>query len=304
MIKQHIVALFILLSISATTPIMAQQDAQYTMYMFNGLSINPAYAGTNDITELTAIYRTQWVNFDGAPQSINVSGHTGINQKNGVGISLEYDEISIHKRWSLYGSYAYRLALRNGTLSLGIQAGFLQQNSDYTDVPIEDETDQLFGVDYSNFEPNVGLGAYYYTRKFYVGLSVPHLIKSEFDEISTLSYYERTYLLTSGFIIPVNYDVILRPSILVKAIPEKAPIDIDVNFSVLLQKVLWLGVSYRWQDSIDFMIEYQINRNLSLGYSYDYSISGLSDVNSGSHEVMFGYDFGFDDSKAITPRYF
>ncbi|MCB0515727.1 MAG: type IX secretion system membrane protein PorP/SprF [Chitinophagales bacterium] len=295
--------------------IKAQQDAQYTQYMFNGLVLNPAYAGSRDALSATAIGRTQWVGqqIEGAPRTASLSVHSPVGKHVGLGLWGQIDEIGPHNKIDVFGSYAYTLNFDGGLrLALGIQAGIQSYNSEYTKV----ETtvyDPRLSEDFNKILPNFGAGAYLYNTKFYLGLSVPHLLNNEIQPNSTggadtlnnkLAHQYRHYFLTGGLILALSESIDFRPSFLLKYVPSVAPLSADFNVSFLLKKVLWLGASYRNFDSVDFLVEIQATPQLRIGYAYDYTLSKLQNVNTGSHEVMIGLDIDKGNQKIVTPRYF
>lgn len=282
-----------------------QQDSQYSLYMFNGLLVNPAYAGSKEVISTTALYRHQWAGFDGAPKTISISAHGLVNDKYGVGLYLENDNIGVRNRTNIMASYAYQFQFVNGgTLSAGIQAGLMSFSADFASLETE-QFDDVFSQNLNAVQPNFGLGLYYFTPTYYAGFSVPHILKTKFDnEVSTQSFRNRTYLATGGLIIPLNHNIVLRPSILMKSIPSIAPLSTDITMSALFIDQIWAGISYRVKDSLDFMVSYEFLNGLRLGYSYDFPVSDISKVSSGSHELMMGFDFMPKSGKVITPRYF
>lgn len=290
---------------SCSLTISAQQDAQYSLYQFNGLLINPGYAGSKEITSATALYRHQWAGFEGAPRTLSVSVHGLVREKYGLGIFIENDQIGISNRTNVFAQYAYRFQLTNGgILSAGIQAGLMSYSADFTALDT-DEIDEVFAQDLNKLQPNFGLGLHYYTDNYYVGLSAPHLLQTKFNDSNTVeNFLNRHYLLTAGVLIPLNYNVMLRPSFLLKTVPSHAPITMDVTLAAIFYDRFWVGVSHRFKDSVDFALQYELASGIRFGYSYDFPISAINKVSSGSHELMLGYDFSRKVGKVITPRYF
>ena len=289
----------------------AQQDAEYTQYMFNSLVLNPAYAGSRDALSATAIYRHQWAGMDGAPRTLSLGGHSPIGDRVGVGLFLENDRIGVHNRFSLFGSYAYKIPVAaDGNLSLGLQAGILSYASNWANLPnIQDPTDPNFQGQQSKLLPNFGIGAYYYTDRYYVGLSVPHLLANNLDDISPQAKQYMHYFLTGGMVFDINSDLKLKPSILIKHVPSLSPLEADLNVSLLFRDALWVGMGYRTADALLFLLEYQFPTGLRIGYSYDLTLTKLSGFNSGSHEIMLGIDLdtgsgGNSIQKVLSPRYF
>ncbi|MEZ4887966.1 MAG: type IX secretion system membrane protein PorP/SprF [Chitinophagales bacterium] len=283
----------------------AQQDAQYTQYMFNTLVINPAYAGSRDVVSILGIYRNQWAGFDGSPTSIAASIHSPICEKIGLGLFLESDKIGVHQRLSLYSAYSYKIALGSGLLSLGLQAGVLQYTSDWSELPdVLDPDDPNFAADNSKVLPNFGLGIYYYTEQYFVGVSVPHLLDSGLDDISELAVYDRHYWLTAGVAIPINETLKIQPSLLVRMVPSIAPINVDANVSLIINDIFRVGLGYRSSQAALFMLEYQQDK-LRIGYSFDLDLSSFADQHSGTHEIMVGLDLPKNKlQKVQSPRFF
>ena len=296
--------------------VAAQQDARYSQYMFNGLVLNPGYAGSAETTCLAAIFRQQWVAIEGAPRTVSLSGHTSLGRydKIGLGGFAEYDEIGVHQRLRAYASYAYRLRLGGGKLGVGVQGGLLYMRSDWSEITPEEvvsNPDPVFaGGDVISVLPNFGLGLHYQTRRYFVGASVPHLLNNKFEKgVEKLARQARHYMITSGIIVPVGNFLKIKPSFLVKMIPGQAPTQVDANLSFLLKEKLWLGSSFRFQnqfvpESIDFIASFQMPNGLRLGYAYDLTLTRLSNYTSGSHEIMLGFDFGKDGERYRSPRYF
>ncbi|QQS28850.1 MAG: type IX secretion system membrane protein PorP/SprF [Sphingobacteriales bacterium] len=302
----------------STRTTFAQQDARYSMYMFNGMYVNPAYAGSTGNAGFAAFYRKQWVNIEGAPQTISVSGQGpfGKRQQYGLGGFLEYDEIGVHQRITGYGAYAYRFKLPIGAVALGIQGGVQYLRSNFTDITPEEvitNPDPVFQENSSVILPNFGLGIWFNTPAFFAGLSAPHLINNKLNDgqpnITTVGRQYRHYLLNTGVVLKAGKSVKVVPSILVKAIPQNAPVQFDTNLSVFLVDMLWIGTSFRFEnkftpESINAILGFQFGNGLRLGYAYDYTLSSLNNFTSGSHEVTLGYDLRKKVDRLITPRYF
>lgn len=294
-----------------TLDMYAQQDAEYTQYMFNPQIFNPAYVGSREVTSLNGIYRNQWTGVDGAPVSMNVGIHGPLRRNNNValGAFVENDQLGIHNRTRLYGQFAYRIPISDAArLSLGIQGGLLNLQSNFDEVGTIQAGDPAFERDDRNINlPNVGIGAYLYTRNFYLGASIPHLIDHKLDEDDQVTEFQarmfRHIFATAGIVLPLGNSVKFRPAVLLKY-AENAPPELDLTAHFLLRDALWLGATYRTGDSLDFMAQYQFNKQLRAGYSYDWTTSEFQAHTNGTHEIMLGYDFIKDISRVITPRYF
>ena len=287
----------------------AQQEAMFTQYMFNGLALNPAYAGSHESLSATLLFRDQWTGLPQAPSTQTFAVHSPIrNAKIALGLQVIHDKLAIFEQYGVNGSYAYRIFTGKGTLSLGLQFGFTSYHADLSDLIPQDPTDPVFQSNVSKTMPNFGAGIYYYTDRFYVGLSAPQLVTNSLSddivEIDGDARQDRHYFLTVGHMFELSHNVKLKPNVLIKAV-EGAPIQMDLNANVLFSDVLWLGVSWRSLSDFDALIELQITDQLLLGYSYDFaSTTDLSRVNSGSHELMLNYRFRYAKNKVITPRYF
>lgn len=281
----------------------AQQDAQYTGYMHNQLVINPAYAGARGVNSALAYYRHQWAHISSAPRTLAVSLHGPIAQKKmGIGVQIESDWIGIHNRLSAFVSYAYKIQVaNNGVLSFGIQGGILNYSSDFTKLTVRDGFDPTFTQDTNTLRPNFGAGVYYNTQNFYLGASVPHLINQEISERDARQ--TRHYFFTGGFVVPLGDNVQLKPAAIVKYIPNEAPISADITANFILFDKLWIGGAYRFEDAVSALLMYQFNQKFRMGYSYDYTLSEIQNI-QGTHDVFLGYEWGFDNDKVISPRYF
>lgn len=301
--KTYLIFSFLLLAFSAS----AQQQAMFTQYMFNGLMLNPAYAGSHEAISLTAVGRRQWVGFEGAPNTETISIHAPVRRgKVGVGFYFINDNIGVTSENSFFGSASYRIKLNKGYLAMGLQFGLLNHRSDFNRLNILDETDpNLTGTVLDVLKPNVGAGIYYNTNRFYVGLAVPHLLTNDFTSNDGEIVYDqaRHYFMTAGFVSDITHFLKFKPSILVKAV-EGAPVELDMNANFLLNDVLWVGGGYRSFDSFHLMTQLQLTNQFAVGYTYDMSVTGLRQENAGTHELMLNYRFNFNRKKVVTPRYF
>ena len=298
------------MSLWITTPSYAQQDVQFTQYMFNGLAINPAYAGSRDVFSMTGLFRTQWTGIEGAPVTQTLSAHAPIVKKRiGLGLTLVNDKIGVTNNFMMIGSYAFRIRFKKGTLAMGLQAAINQYRADFTDVRFSvDPTsvDPAFEENVRKTLPNFGTGIYYNTLKWYVGFSVPQLINWELTDGSVSGARQSRHMfLTAGYVFDVSPTVKIRPSFLAKYV-SGAPLSIDVNANVWVYDRFALGTSYRIGDAVNLLAEARINNSISLGYAYDLTLTQLRQYNSGSHEIMLRVEFGIGKNKTriLTPRYF
>ena len=282
-----------------------QQQAMYTQYMFNGLAINPAYAGSQESLTLTALGREQWVGFEGAPSSQTFSAHAPLrNDKIALGGVVFRDKIGLTEQYGAYLIYAYRIRMDRGTLSAGLQAGFNDYRAAFSRANVPDDDWAFYVDELQGFLPNFGAGLYYSTDRFYAGFSLPQLLTNAYpgQEGSVAQQY-RHWFLSTGYVFDLNPDLKLKPNLLVKAV-EGAPVEVDINANLLIRELFWIGASYRSFDAVSALLEFQATPRFRIGYAYDYTLTGLQQVNSGSHELMLNYRFLRRDKKMLTPRYF
>lgn len=273
---------------------VAQQRPIQSLYMFDPLLINPAFAGTQVQLSATSIYRNQWVNFPGAPKTLTFSAHSGFKQNRvGLGIIAGQDQIGIHAESSLYFAYSYKLPLsrfdKSTSLSFGVQGGFNTLRSDYT-LTISREEDK-FGV-YRSFNPNFGAGLFFKNKKYYAGFSVPYMLNSELLTVNSAFQSSarryRYYYISGGFTQKLSNTVKIVPSTLIR-FQDKAPISFDLTLITVLYDAVGIGVSYRLNDSVIGLFELQLNENFHVGYAYDLTSSDIRQYSNGTHEIMLNY---------------
>jgi type IX secretion system PorP/SprF family membrane protein len=293
-------AISILFLVLAYTNVYGQFEASYTQYMFNGLAINPAYAGSHKSLDISLISRFQSPAVDGTPNTQTLSMHSGIKDKKiGVGLMVITDKIGVTRQTGVYASFAYKISFSNSTLSLGLQGGGTGVRSDYSQLVIKQPGDPLVAGDIKEFQPNIGAGVYYHTKFFYAGLSMPQMI----DDVNNNISQQRPVIFTSGVIFKLNEALMLKPNILLRTV-EQNIVEINLNMNLLIQEVLWVGVSYRPASSVSGILEFQLTDQIRLGYAYDATISEFRRADSGSHEIMLNYQFRFNKKKAVNPKYF
>jgi type IX secretion system PorP/SprF family membrane protein len=281
-----------------------QQDAMYSQYMFNMLSVNPAYAGSRDVVSLTALKRWQWTGIEGAPRTTSFTADMPVwDERIGLGISAVNDQVGITKTNSLFTSYAYRIQFLNGsTLAFGLQGGFTNLRANLVELNTTTKGDQVFRQNVNEWLPNFGAGVYYSTDKFYLGVSTPHLINNTLVD-GTESIQKQHFFLMGGYVFHASPEVALKPSFLIKYV-DGAPVQADVNINAWFHDRVAIGGSYRTGDAVVALLEFQINKQLRFGYAYDITLTRLGNQTSGTHEVMIRYEFGSARKKILTPRYF
>ncbi|PCH77874.1 MAG: hypothetical protein COB98_02095 [Flavobacteriaceae bacterium] len=302
--KYVCLAVFLILGMS----VFSQQDAQYTQYMYNMNIINPAYAGARETLTINMLARTQWVGIEGAPQTGTFSIHAPLGSAVGLGLTAVYDQVGPVKETNLFADFSYTIrASENSNLAFGIKAGatFHDLNKDMLN-PSEPNDNILLNTSLNDLYPNIGAGVFYYTNRFYLGLSVPNLMKSKHFNMASTGFTTEAsermhYFMTLGYVFEMSERVDLKPSTLVKAVAG-APLSIDLSLNILFNDKLEVGVSYRLDDSVSVMLGINVNKDFRIGYAYDYTLSNLGDYNSGSHEIMLLYDFNRRNLK--SPRFF
>lgn len=308
--KKHIYILFTLFTVITA---VAQQDAQYTQYMYNTVSVNPAYAGSRGVFSATALHRSQWVGIDGAPTTQSLNLHTPIkNSKVGLGFNVINDEIGngTVQETSFDAIFSYTIPVTNkAKLSLGLKGGGNLLNIDFTKLAAfdgEGVSGQTSNIDHK-FSPNIGLGAYYHTQRFYLGLSVPNLLETEhYDNASKSTATERVNLyLISGYVFNLSNSVKFKPAVLTKIV-SGAPLQLDMSGNFMFSDRFILGAAYRWDAAISAMAGFQISNQFLVGLAYDKETTKLGNTafNNGSFEVFLRFEMFKNVEKLITPRFF
>lgn len=292
MMKKGILIVALIMLVQLAT---AQQRPMQSLYMFDPLLVNPAYAGNHVQLSATGIYRNQWVNFPGAPRTFTATVHSGFRKSRvGLGMIVGHDEIGIHAENSLYFVYSYKLPISRYSktiLSFGLQGGFNDLKSDYGKLTPKDKQDPLYGVVDRNFSWNFGGGVFLYSDKFYAGISVPYGLNNRvvnLKNIETTAQQNRYYYLMGGYTHTVSPNVKLIPSTLIR-LQEKAPLSFDLNLVMALYNSVGFGLSYRLDDAVVGLFELQINENFHVGYAYDFTTSAIANYSNGSHEIMINY---------------
>jgi len=306
--KQYIIMLFVLV-----LPLVAegQQVPITSQYLTNGLVINPAYTGTREALSANLSYRKQWARINGAPQFQTLSLHSPVNNKEKVSLGLMADYLTygVTKDIGIYAFYAYSVRVGRGKLSMGLKGGLDLSNTNYNNLQFPDgnPADPLLTGDLRYTLPNMGVGFYYYSDRFFAGLSVPSLLtyrRDETDEFRVSPEYTmfRTYF-TTGTLIRFADAFKVKPSVLVRYSMHE-PLEVDLNTNFILADILWVGASYRIAEKAAVaLVDLQVTPQLKVGYSYDYQLGHLNNYTSGTHEVSLRYEFQFTVS-AASPRYF
>lgn len=278
--------------------------------MFNKLAINPAYAGSKEALSLMALYRYQWLRIDGAPQTANINVHAPIlGRRVGIGLRLVNDQIGMINTTYVKMSYAYRLLFKNGNvLSAGIGVEFDHGRYDWSRAEILDAGDNEipFGQP-SRSAFNVGGGIYYTGKRFYIGLSLPEIMRNSLYSDTFIGQSAikdlRSYYLMAGLLLDISDKVAFKPSVLASYVPN-SPFDLDINLSLVFLNTFWVGATYRMNDSVDAVLQYKINRQWTVGVATDFTASELSTYTPGSAEIMLEYVFDYANDRLNNIRFF
>ncbi|MDP5082423.1 MAG: type IX secretion system membrane protein PorP/SprF [Winogradskyella sp.] len=283
----------------------AQQDPQYTQYMYNMNVINPAYAGSRENLSMGLLYRTQWTGLDGAPETGTFFGHAPVGGNMGLGLSAISDRIGPVKETNLYADISYTLELsRYHRLAFGIKAGATFHNIGLADLDLIDAGDPFF-QDISSTTPNIGAGLFFYTDRYYVSLSMPNFLSSVHLDADGTKIGSETqhYFLTGGYVFDLSRNTELKPSFLMKS-SFNAPVSFDVNVNARFYKKFEIGVSYRLEDSYSGLVNFSLSDSVRIGYAYDSVTSGIRSYALASHEIMLLFDLNFSRRVSRSPRYF
>ncbi|HEX9152377.1 MAG TPA: type IX secretion system membrane protein PorP/SprF [Flavobacterium sp.] len=288
--------------------VKAQQNPHYTQYMYNMNVINPAYAGSKEAISFGLLYRKQWVNIEDAPTSFTFSGHAPTGNNVGLGLSFISDKIGPVTEQNVYGDFAYTLKLNEThRLALGLKAGVSFHQVGLRDIQssLPDPSEGIFGEDINDSSLNMGVGAFYYTDKYYVSLSVPNMLKSAHLDYNGREYGSDVshYFLTAGYVFDINYELKFKPSFMLKSAFNVSP-SLDVSANFLYLEKFELGATYRLEDSFGAMINFAITPELRIGYAYDHVISDLKTTAPSSHEFVLLYDLSLSKKVSRSPRFF
>ncbi|MDI6048166.1 PorP/SprF family type IX secretion system membrane protein [Flavobacterium yafengii] len=284
----------------------AQQDAQFTQYMYNTININPAYAGSRGALSIFALHRTQWVGLDGAPVTNAASVNTPLNESNlGLGVSIINDKIGPTTENTISADLSYTVPTSETfKLSFGIKATANFFNLDVNRLNPVDDDPSLH--DFNNkFTPNIGAGVYLHSDKAYLGFSVPNFIESNrYDDNEVAIFKEKiNYYLIAGYVFDVNESIKFKPALLTKIVAG-APLQVDVSGNFMFNDKFVVGLAYRWSAALSAMVGFQVSDGMYIGYGYDHETTNLNNYNSGSHEIFLRYEIFKNNGKIITPRFF
>ncbi len=312
----QIFAFLLLLS----TSIIAQQDVQYTQFMHNKTAINPGYVGSTGVPCMNALYRNQWTGFEGAPISQSLTFQMPFAKKRvGVGLGIVHDKLGPTESWSVSLMYAYHVDLGKSKLSIGLQGSISDYRIRWDETDATQSGDLLIpdNATTSKFIPNFGTGLYLYSDKYYVGLSIPHLLRSELSfvekqfRVQGVNKAEVHAFLMAGMLFKVNNILRIKPAGLIKYV-KNSPLDFDIHTSLILYDQFWIGATYRAGgdlisnagESIDAVLQLQVNNAIRVGFAYDFTLSEIRDYTSGSFEILLDYCFHTNGKRMTNPRFF
>lgn len=283
----------------------AQQDPQYTQYMYNMNVMNPAYAGSKEHLSFGLLYRNQWASLDGAPKTGTFFGHAPVGKNVGLGLSVITDEIGPIKETNAYADFSYTVALGGAhKLAFGLKAGATFHSKGLASLDLIDAGDPFFN-NVSGATPNIGAGAFYYTENYYLAISVPNILSSVQLDADGTNYGTEVshYFLTGGYVFQISPNTKLKPSFMVKSAFD-APTSFDVNLNALFFEKFEIGASYRLEDSFSGLVNFAISPNFRIGYAYDNIASDIKAYAPASHEFMLLFDLNFPKKVSRSPRYF
>jgi type IX secretion system PorP/SprF family membrane protein len=287
----------------------AQQDAQFTQYMYNTININPAYAGSRGAMSIFGLYRTQWVGLDGAPTTGAFSMNTPINNSRlGFGLSVVTDEIGPTSDQTISGDLSYTIPFADEVkLSFGIKGSLNLFNFDRNKLNIapEGQTDVALNNITNELSPNIGAGIYLHSDKYYLGASVPNFLEDrKYSDNSVSVFKERmTSYFIGGYVFDLSPNLMFKPAFLTKLVTG-APVQLDLSGNFLLYEKLTLGVAYRWDAAVSALAGFQVTDGLFVGYGYDRETTNLRNYNSGSHEIFLRFELFNRVKKLVSPRFF
>jgi len=297
--------LVVYLWLLAASSVQAQLDPLYNQYVFNQLLINPAYAGAFDQASVTFMSRAQWVGIDGAPVTNSLTMHSSIfNNKGGAGLSVLNDRLGVSNNTEVFASFSYKLDFGNSKLAMGLQGGLIQYKYNYADLNMEFINDPSFIPTDENFtRSNFGFGAMYYSQQYYFGFSIPRILNIEAnDGVTQSTRYKQHYYLSGGMVFPLSDVLKIKPTTLIKLVDGN--VSVDLNASILLNEMVWIGVLFRNLNTFGALAEFQVNDGLRIGYSFELPGTKLISNQFGTHELMVSFDFPLLRKQLVTRRYF
>ncbi len=306
--RKQITRIIACLTLGFTFSVAAQQDVQYTQYMYNTQTVNPAYVGSRGTLNINGIYRSQWVGLDGAPKTAQVGIHTPIGERGvGLGITFRNEEIGPAIENNLAIDYSYAIDVSyEAKLSFGLKTGFQLLDVDFSQLNIENPNEVAFQNNIDNrFTPVIGAGVYLYSDRWYVGLSTPNFLDTNhYDNSQTSTASERAhYFLTAGYVFDLSDDIQFKPALLARAV-SGAPLGLDISANFWFNQKLTVGAAYRLDAAFSGLVGFQASDSIMIGYAYDADTTDLGQYNNGSHEVFLRFEIFGNRRNLISPRFF
>lgn len=293
--------------------VSGQQLPQFTQYMYNTISINPAYAGSRETLSIVGLHRSQWVGIEGGPTTQTLSVHSPLkNQKIGLGFSFINDKLGYENFSYMYADFSYTINVSEKTkLAFGLKGGFTHYNLDeelLTDPSIVN--DQYFNDVSNRWSPNIGLGMMLHTNKWYLGLSAPRVLNTDYNKgqngsVDYVALERVSYYLTGGLVFDLSENTKFKPAFMIKA-TNGSPASYDLTANFLMYEKLWLGAAYRFNESagaLGAIVDFQVSRQFRIGYAYEHPISDIRPYSDGTHEILLMYEV-FKNKRIKSPRYF
>jgi type IX secretion system PorP/SprF family membrane protein len=303
LVKFNIIALILFSSWMS----VAQQLPQFTQYMYNTISINPAYAGSRETLSVVGLHRSQWVGLEKGPQTQTLSVHAPLkNERVGLGLSFINDELGYQNFSYLYGDFSYTIPTgETSKLAFGIKAGFTSFSLDSGFQQDLSDDAVIFGFE-NRWKPNIGAGLYWHSQKWYLGLSAPRILNTDYTGDAEFQALERVgYYFTGGYVFDISKNTKFKPAALLKA-TSGAPLSFDLTANFLFYEKFWAGASYRINEraeAIGAIADFQVSKQLRIGYAYEYPLSDLRPYTSGTHEILLMFEI-FKSKRIKSPRYF
>lgn len=286
---------------------LAQQQPQYTQYMYNTMSINSGYVGSTETLDAFLLHRSQWVGLDGAPKTTSFGIQSPVSERVGLGLNVMNDKIGPSQETNVEAAFSYSLNLGFETkLAFGLNAGINVLGLDWSRGNYNNPQDPSFGTDVSGrVRPVLGTAAYVYANNWYGGISAPNLIKNDFYDDVQEAVLDREihFYAIAGYIFTISDGLKFKPATMLKIVPS-APITWDVSANFLISEKVTLGAGYRYDDALSGLFGIQLSQNIFLGYAYDRTLTNLQKYNDGSHELILKFQLGKKNSNLKSPRFF
>ena len=287
-----------------------QHDPQFTQYMFNTVTVNPAYAGSKGHKVITALGRMQWIGFEGAPVSQYLTYDAPIGSSGfGLGINLINDKIGPSNEMNFNTNISYKVIINEQRkIAFGLRLGGRVLNTNWAQVNVIQEESLYQNNVNGKLLPTIGTGVFYYDKKWYIGLSVPNFLRTEYYNRNNVDKgivtFERMHFyFITGYVFDLNETIKFKPATLVKGV-SGSPLSLDISVNFLFNDKFRMGMSWRWRDSISTLVGFQVSNSIIIGYAYDLTTSNYNIINNGTHEMMLRFEILKKTSNHKSPRFF